>query len=82
MCFGGDDYITKPFNPLEVVARINAQLRLQSFYKKENTVYIELQAKKIKWYYFNKIPLYLYITLIYHLTCDRKKYKGVFIRLN
>jgi DNA-binding response OmpR family regulator len=52
MCFGGDDYITKPFNPLEVVARINAQLRLQSFYKEENTVYIELQAKKIKWYYF------------------------------
>lgn len=26
---GGDDYITKPFNPLEVVARINAKLRRQ-----------------------------------------------------
>lgn len=25
--FGGDDYITKPFNPLEVVARVKAQLR-------------------------------------------------------
>ncbi|PKQ38500.1 MAG: DNA-binding response regulator [Actinobacteria bacterium HGW-Actinobacteria-1] len=24
---GGDDYVTKPFNPLEVVARIKAQLR-------------------------------------------------------
>jgi DNA-binding response OmpR family regulator len=24
---GGDDYITKPFNPLEVVARVRAQLR-------------------------------------------------------
>ena len=24
---GGDDYITKPFNPLEVVARINAHIR-------------------------------------------------------
>ena len=24
---GGDDYITKPYNPLEVVARIKAQLR-------------------------------------------------------
>lgn len=24
---GGDDYITKPFNPLEIVARIKAQLR-------------------------------------------------------
>lgn len=27
--FGGDDYITKPFNPLEVVARIKAHLRRQ-----------------------------------------------------
>lgn len=26
---GGDDYITKPFNPLEVVARIRVQLRRQ-----------------------------------------------------
>lgn len=26
---GGDDYITKPFNPLEVAARIKAQLRRQ-----------------------------------------------------
>ncbi|WP_068774030.1 response regulator transcription factor [Paenibacillus sp. FJAT-26967] len=26
---GGDDYITKPFNPLEVVARIKARLRRQ-----------------------------------------------------
>ncbi|MGJ3194896.1 response regulator transcription factor [Peribacillus frigoritolerans] len=25
--FGGDDYITKPFNPLEVVARIKAHLK-------------------------------------------------------
>ncbi|MCR8643440.1 response regulator transcription factor [Paenibacillus sp. N1-5-1-14] len=24
---GGDDYVTKPFNPLEVVARMNARLR-------------------------------------------------------
>ncbi|WJE54363.1 response regulator transcription factor [Bacillus cereus] len=27
---GGDDYITKPFNPLEVAARINVQLRRQN----------------------------------------------------
>ncbi|MBY7141933.1 response regulator transcription factor [Virgibacillus sp. NKC19-3] len=27
--FGGDDYITKPFNPLEVAARIKAQLNRQ-----------------------------------------------------
>jgi DNA-binding response OmpR family regulator len=30
LTIGGDDYITKPFNPLEVVARIKAQLRRQS----------------------------------------------------
>lgn len=30
--YGGDDYITKPFNPLEVVARVKAQLkRLKRF---------------------------------------------------
>lgn len=30
---GGDDYITKPFYPLEVVARVQAQLRRQQMYK-------------------------------------------------
>jgi two-component system, OmpR family, response regulator RegX3 len=35
---GGDDYITKPFNPLEVVARIKAILRRsQPKYKEERT---------------------------------------------
>lgn len=33
LTIGGDDYITKPFNPLEVVARIKAQLRRQSLMK-------------------------------------------------
>ena len=28
-----DDYITKPFNPLEVVARVKAQLRQYMRYK-------------------------------------------------
>lgn len=32
---GGDDYITKPFNPLEVVARIRAILRRQRMYEKQ-----------------------------------------------
>ncbi len=33
---GGDDYITKPFNILELLARIKAQLRRQQFYQKRD----------------------------------------------
>lgn len=32
---GGDDYITKPYNPLEVVARMTAILRRQTQYAKD-----------------------------------------------
>lgn len=35
---GGDDYITKPFNPLEVVARIKAHLRRATLPKEDDTV--------------------------------------------
>lgn len=35
---GGDDYITKPFNPLEVMARIHAQLRRQNIYKEPTSI--------------------------------------------
>jgi len=37
LAVGGDDYITKPFNPLEVTARIKAILRRQTEYAKSST---------------------------------------------
>ena len=54
--FGGDDYVTKPFSPLELCARVKSQIRryvsLGSAVKKENVLTtgglsIDLEAKKV-----------------------------------
>ncbi len=54
--FGGDDYVTKPFSPLELCARVKSQIRryvsLGSVIKKENVLTtgglsIDLEAKKV-----------------------------------
>ncbi|WP_230199149.1 response regulator transcription factor [Risungbinella massiliensis] len=49
---GGDDYITKPFHPLEVVARIQAQLRRMKIWQQ---VGMEIERKKI--YTFGNVTL-------------------------
>ncbi|MBQ9912856.1 MAG: response regulator transcription factor [Clostridia bacterium] len=54
--FGGDDYVTKPFSPLELCARVKSQIRryvsLGSVPKRENVLTtgglsIDLEAKKV-----------------------------------
>lgn len=49
---GGDDYITKPFNPLEVVARIKVILRRQKMYESSQ----QQQTTKFDFGYFALHP--------------------------
>ncbi|MGM0641020.1 MAG: response regulator transcription factor [Thermotogota bacterium] len=55
---GADDYITKPFNPLELIARIKSQLRRSYFNKSKNNndknefihkgIYLNTNTREIK----------------------------------
>lgn len=44
---GGDDYITKPFDPMELIARINANLRRYKKYDHQKSEIIEFKDLKI-----------------------------------
>lgn len=78
---GADDYLPKPFNPRELIARINAQLRRRSINEKpDNTsqalslgaLHIEPKAREVR---YNDQAIYLTSTE-YSLLVELVSHKG------
>lgn len=77
---GGDDYITKPFDPMELIARINANLRRYKKYDHQKSEIIKFKDLRInvlsKRVFINKIEIDLTqreYELLYFLLKNRGK---------
>ncbi len=85
LTIGADDYITKPFNPLEVVARVKTQLRRYMRYNQSNQSALPTDEYDIRglsinktthkcFLYGNEIPLTpIEFSLLYHLCKNQGK---------
>ncbi|MEG0283371.1 MAG: VanR-ABDEGLN family response regulator transcription factor [Erysipelotrichales bacterium] len=80
LTIGADDYITKPFNPLEVIARIKSQFRRAGVYHKEKSNQIDIRGLLIN---LDTHQIFLYdkeieftpieFKIIYHLASNKGK---------
>lgn len=83
LAIGADDYMVKPFNPLEVMARIKSQLRRANLYshthQEEDTEQIDIRGLTIN---FRNHKVHLYGQLIeltpleYNILAYLAKHKG------